>query len=58
MVSDKGPGPSALQRGVPTKMESSEVSNAFIRSKRVQYLGIDIQADTEGGSLSHALVAV
>ena len=58
VVSDKGPAPSALQERVPTKTESSEVSNAFIRRNRVQCLGIDTQADSEGGSLSHALVAV
>ena len=36
MVSDKGPGPSALQKRIPTKMESTEISKVFIkRNKRV-----------------------
>ena len=44
MVSDKGPGPMALQKIIATKM------------KTVQYMWIDTQADSEGKFLSHALV--
>ena len=36
VVSDKGPGPSALEKKIPTKMESTEISKVFItRNKRV-----------------------
>ena len=33
VVSDKGPGPSALQKRIPTKTESNEISKLFIRRK-------------------------
>ena len=32
-VSDKGPGPSTMQKRIPTKMESSEASEVFIKRK-------------------------
>ena len=57
-VSDKGPGPSALQKRISTKTESSEVSEVFIKGKRVQYMRIETQADSEGESLSCTLMAV
>ena len=31
VVSDKGPGPLALQKRIPTKMESSETSKVLIK---------------------------
>ena len=31
MVSDKGPGPLALQKRISTKIESSEASKVFIK---------------------------
>ena len=34
VVSDKSPGPSALQKRIPTKMESSETSKVFIRREK------------------------
>ena len=34
MVSDKGPGPSAMQKRIPTKMESSEASTVFIKEEK------------------------
>ena len=34
VVSDKGPGPLALQKRIPTKIESSEIDKLFIRRKR------------------------
>ena len=40
VVSDKGPGPSALQKRISTKTESSEASKAFIKGEIVQYTGI------------------
>ena len=58
VVSDKGPGPSAMQKRISTKMESSEASTVFIKRKRVQYVWIGTWADSEGESLSCALVAV
>ena len=59
MVGDKGPDPSALQKRISTKTESTEASKVFIRrEKRVQYVWIDTWADSEGESLSCALVAV
>ena len=58
VVSDKGPGPSAMQKRIPTKKESSEASKVFIKRKRVQYVWIGTSVDSEGESLSCALVAV
>ena len=59
VVGDKGPDPSALQKRISTKTESTEASKVFIRrEKRVQYVWIDTWADSEGESLSCALVAV
>ena len=37
VVSDKGPGPSALQKRISTKTESSEASKVFIKGEKVQY---------------------
>ena len=34
VVSDKGPGPLALQKRISTKTESSEASKVFIRRKK------------------------
>ena len=34
LVSDGGPGPSALQRRISTKVESSELSKEFIKRKK------------------------
>ena len=34
VVSDKGPGPLALQKRIPTKMESSEPSKGCIKRKK------------------------
>ena len=39
VVSDKGPGPSALQKRISTKMESSEASKVFIRRKEYSTCG-------------------
>ena len=36
VVSDTGPGPSALQKRIPTEMESSEASKVFSGRKREQ----------------------
>ena len=58
VVSDKGPGPSALQKRVPTKTESSEASKACIGRKRVQHVWTGTWADSEGDSLSCALLVV
>jgi len=59
VVRDKGPDPSALQKRISTETESTEASKVFIRrEKRVQYVWIDTWADSEGESLSCALVAV
>ena len=38
VVSDTGPGPSALQKRIPTEMESSEASKVFSGRKTVQYM--------------------
>ena len=39
MVSDKGPGPSALQKKIPIKTESNEKGNMFLLGgKGVQYM--------------------
>ena len=45
MISDKGPGPSALQKRTPIKTESSEASKVFIKRKQVQYMWIDKHMD-------------
>ena len=58
VVNDKGPGPSALQKRISTKTESSDVSKVFIKRKRVQYVWIETQADSEGESLSCTLMTV
>ena len=59
VVSDKGLGPSAMQKRIPTKIESSEASRIFIkRKKRVQYMWIDTEAGLEREWLSHVLMAV
>ena len=34
VVSDKGPGPSALQKRIPTKMESGKTNKVFIKRKK------------------------
>ena len=38
VVSDKSAGPSALQERIPTKRESSEASEVFIKGKKVQHV--------------------
>ena len=59
VVSDKGPGPLALQKRIPTKTESSETRKVFIKKgKKVQYVWMDTQADSEGESLSCTLMAI
>ena len=42
MISDKGPGSSALQKRIPIKIESSEASEVFIKRKRAQNVWIDM----------------
>ena len=37
MISDKGPGPTALQKRISRKTESSEASKVFIKGEKVQY---------------------
>ena len=50
MVSDKGPGPSALRKRISTKTESSEATEVFInRKKRVQY---EVWTDTSGETVT------
>ena len=39
VVSDKGPGPSALQERIPTKRDSSEASELFIKREKVTTCG-------------------
>ena len=46
VVSDKGLGPSALQKRIFTKMESSEAS-IYWEGKKVQYTWTDTLADSE-----------
>ena len=54
VVSDEGPGHSALQRGISTKTESREASQVFIRREESTFC-VD---RCRGASESHALVAV
>ena len=59
VVSDKGPGPLALQKRISTKMEISEASKVFIRRKKsIQYVWIDIQSDSGRELLSSILMVV
>ena len=59
MVSNKGPGLLALQKRIPTKVESSEVVKYLLRGKKYGTYGqIDTQADSGRESLSPTLVAV
>ena len=51
MVSDKGPGPLALQKRISTQTESSEASS-YQEEKRVQDVCIDTCANSEGKSLN------
>ena len=57
-VSDKGPGPSTMQKRISTKMESSEASEVFIKRKRAQYVWLDTEAHSEGESLGCTLTAL
>ena len=51
MVSDKGPGPSSLQKRISTKIEGRAASKCckyvFVKRKRVQYVWIDTWAGSE-----------
>ena len=62
MVSDKGPGPSTLQKRISTKMESREASKVFIRRKKSTVCVTDRHTSGLRGRvpelLSHALMAV
>ena len=58
VVSDKDPGPLALWKRVPTKMESSETSEVFVIRKKVQYVCIDTRRLGERELLSRAFMAV
>ena len=53
VVNDKGPGP--LRE---TSQRQKIVKQVFIKRKRVQYEWIGTRADSEGDTLSCALVAV
>jgi len=57
-VVSEGSWPSVLQKRISTKMESSKVSKVFIRRKKVQYLWINAQGDSQGESLSGTHMAV
>ena len=47
VVSDKDPGPLALRRRIPPKMESSETSQVFIKGReRVPYMWIDTRVNS------------
>lgn len=56
--SDKTLAPWLCRKRILMKMESSETSKLFIRRKRkrVQQVWIDTWAESEGETLSHALV--
>ena len=41
VVSDKSPGPSALQKRIPTKMETSETSEVFIKREKIRTVCVD-----------------
>ena len=58
VISDKGFGPSALQKRIPTKIESGEASKVFSKRKRVQYMWIGTWMDSGRESLSCALMAL
>ena len=53
MFSDRGLGPSALQKIISTKVEGSEAGKVFIRRKRVQYMWRGIHVDSEREKESH-----
>ena len=57
VVSDKGLGPSALKKRIPTKIESGKASKVFSKRKRVQITWIDTWMDSGRESLSCALIA-
>ena len=57
MVSDKGPGPLALQKEISTKTESSEASEVFIRRKK-STVAVDILRGRVPELLSHTLILV
>ena len=45
--------------GIPSKTESSETRKVFIKKgKKIQYVWMDTQADSEGESLSCTLMAI
>ena len=58
VVTDKGPGPSALQKRTSMEMEESEASKVFYEQEGVQCAWTNTQADSEGESLSRVLMAV
>ena len=41
VVSDKGPGPLALQKRIPTKMESNEPNKVFIKRGKKSKILVD-----------------
>ena len=45
------PWPFGFTERIPTKTESSETSEVFIRSKKVQYMWMDTWADSESRAL-------
>ena len=58
MVSDKGPGPLALEKRVSTKMEVVKQVKYLLGGEEYSICGIDMQADSEGKSLSCTFMAV
>ena len=59
VVIDNGLGPSALQKRISTKMESSEASKVFIKKKKsIVCVDRHMGEHSEGESLSCTLMAV
>ena len=57
VVSDKGPGPLALQKGISTTTESNEACEVFIRRK-TSTVAVDRLRGRVPELLSHALIAI
>ena len=57
VVSDKGLGPSALQKRIFMKTESSEASISW-EGKKVRYTWIDTWVDSETESMSRTVVGI
>ena len=57
VVSDKGPGPLALQKGISTKTESNEACKVFIRRKTSTVV-VDRLRGRVPELLSHTLIVV